>query len=478
MDNYTPRLETLEARNLMTVFKVGPGQEFAEIWKVPWGSLVAGDQVQVYWQAQPYHSKIDINTSGIAIIGMAGPDGQRPIIDGNGAQEDHDAQYFIHDIATEGVITVAPAKFGGYINNVLIQGLELKNANENSFFYDAHGRFNWYWNAAAGVAIYMAADVTVDNCDIHDNDNGIFGKSYGWGGGDLYNVKVTNNHIWGNGMVGSAGRHNTYIEGWYTRYVGNRYGPLRDGATGMNLKDRSVRPVIAFNYLEGGARVLELVDPDDGASDMVDNNPEFGTEWVYGNVLINNGQGRGVVHFGWDQLPEDSQKVLYFYNNTVITENTYPDQWYYTELLKLNKATAYVFDNVVSLYSPTGGWPGFFFLAVTEYGPSTVYYGVNVAPVGAYADDVDVVGIGILNLIFAEAGLVNQAGGDFRLTDDSPAVGKAAGFFDGLLFHSLQSAGLPNVDWQPAFKNGTFSGWVPRHKVDNLGAWENDDLLS
>jgi hypothetical protein len=471
-----PFLETLEDRDLRTaIYGVGPGHQYAELWQVPWGSLARGDQVQVYWQAQPYHSKIGVNTSGISIIGIAGPNGQLPVIDGNRAQENLDAGYWTDEIAAEGVITVAPATYaGGMVSDVLIQGLELKDANENSYFFDAHGKLQWYNNAAAGVAIYRAANVTIDNCNIHDNDNGIFGKSYGYAGWDLYNVVVSANDIWGNGLVGSAGRHNTYIEGWYTLYIGNHYGPLRAGADGMNLKDRSVCPTIAYNYIENGARLLELVDPDDGATDMV-TSPEYGTEWV--NVLVNHGQARGAVHFGFDQVGANTQKVLYFYNNTVITENTYENGtgWYYTELLKLNNATAYVFDNVVSLYSPTGGWPGVFFLAVTEYGPANVVYGVNVVPVGAYVDDIDLTAYGAQNLIFSDAGFVDLAGGDYRLTPDSPAIGIASGLFDGARFVSFADADMPAVTYQYDFADG--GGWLARATVSNLGTWEGDPFV-
>jgi hypothetical protein len=437
---------------------------------VPWDSLSPRDQVQVYWRHQAYHSKIDINTSGIALIGIPGPKGQRPVLDGNGAQENPSATYFTDQIASEGLITVAPAEYGGVVRNVLIQGLELENANQDSSFYDAKANVQWYDDSGAGVALYMAQDVTIRDCAIHDNGNGLFGKSYGWEGADLVNIRVLGNDIWGNGVVGNSHEHNTYIEGWYTLYEANHYGPLREGAGGFGLKDRSVAPVIAFNYFEGGAHLLDLVDPDDGAGDMV-GDPSYGAAWVYGNVLVNpEGGAASLVHFGFDQVYQDSQKTLYFFSNTVVNYNSFPGGRYYTYVLKIDGgATAYVFDNVFASVSPEGAWSGQFYLATYEYGEPTVYVGVNVGP--SWMIPGDGVYLGWQNMILADdPGLVDVLGGDFRLNPDSPAVGAAQGIYLGDGF--VDEVEMPSVDWQYDFSDG--GGWIFRPTTTNLGAWESD----
>jgi hypothetical protein len=453
------------------VYAVGPGQAYADLWQVPWDGLSAGDEVHVYWQPQAYHSKIDINTSGIAIIGISGPNGQRPVLDGNGAQENPSASYYTDDIATEGLITVAPAVWDGVVTDVRIQGLELENANQDSYFYDANGEHQWYQGAGAGVAMYQAQNVTIKDCSIHDNGNGIFGKSNGWEGGDLVNIQVIGNDIWGNGVVGNNHQHNTYIEGWYTLYEFNHYGQLRGGAGGVGLKDRSVAPVIAYNYFEGGAYVLDLVDPDDGASDMV-GDPSFGPEWVYGNVLVNpdGNNTHTIVHFGFDQLDADAQKTLYFYHNTVVNYNSYPDGHYFTYVLKIDGGgTAYVFDNVLASLSPKGEWSGDFYLATYQYDRGTVYAGVNLAP--SWMQPGEDTLFGWQNLILVDdPGFVSALGGDFRLVAGSPGLRAARGIFcaDGF----VDEVGLPSVDYQYNF--AARAGWIGRPAATNLGAWESD----
>jgi hypothetical protein len=468
---YHPHLETLESRVVRTAYSVGPGQAYADLWQVPWDSLSAGDRVKVYWQPEAYHSKIDINTSGLSIIGIPGPDGQLPVLDANGAQENPSAAYFTDQIANEGLITVAPAAYNQVVRNVFIGGLELENANVNNYFFDANGNFQWYNVAGAGVAMYEAQNVRIAGCRIHDNGNGIFGKSFGWSGGDLVNVQVIGNDIFGNGVWHSDHMHNTYIEGWYTVYEYNHYGNLMDGAWGNNLKDRSVAPIIEYNYFEGGAHLLDLVEPEDGASDMV-GDPSFGAEWVYGNVLVNpdGAATSSIVHFGFDNVYEDSQQTLYFYNNTVVNYNSVHTNRYYTYVFKIDgDGTAYVFDNVFASVSLQGDWSGMFYLSWSEWGSPTVFVGTNVGP-SEMLPGRDTY-VGWENMILDDnVGFVDILGGDFRLTTDSPALGVAQGIYCGDGF--VDEVGLPTVDYQYDFVDG--GGWVDRTDTTNLGAWQSD----
>ncbi|HFC52967.1 MAG TPA: hypothetical protein ENJ43_00865, partial [Gammaproteobacteria bacterium] len=78
-----------------TDYPVGPGQSYASISEVPWGELGPGDTVRIHYRPEPYREKIVISTSGseddpIRICGVAGPNGERPVLDGDGAANDPD----------------------------------------------------------------------------------------------------------------------------------------------------------------------------------------------------------------------------------------------------------------------------------------------------------------------------------------------------------------------------------------------------
>lgn len=107
----------------------------------------------------------------------------------------------------------------------------------------------------------------------------------------------------------------------------NRYGPMRSGATGNQLKDRSVGTVVRFNRIEGGAHSMDLVEAEDFPKTALAN-PAYRSTYVYGNHLINGSGSRAIVHYGGDHFgstpggnwgePLFRKGTLYFYNNTVV----------------------------------------------------------------------------------------------------------------------------------------------------------------
>lgn len=73
-----------------TVYEVGPGKKYSLVEKVPWESLVAGDEVQIHWRAQPYHTKWVLCRRGtkekpIVVKGIPSEKGELPVIDGRRA---------------------------------------------------------------------------------------------------------------------------------------------------------------------------------------------------------------------------------------------------------------------------------------------------------------------------------------------------------------------------------------------------------
>src|SRR5690606_6988123 len=72
------------------VYDVGPAQPLAAIGEVPWHLLEPGDEVRIHWRAEPYREKWVIGRSGtaqapIVVRGIPGPNGERPVIRGDGA---------------------------------------------------------------------------------------------------------------------------------------------------------------------------------------------------------------------------------------------------------------------------------------------------------------------------------------------------------------------------------------------------------
>lgn len=309
-----------------TTYEVGDGKSYTSIGAVPWESLNAGDTVLIYWRSTPYKEKWVICRQGtsaapITVRGVAGPSGQFPQIDGNGATTRLALDYWNE---TRGVLKIGGASVPADTTPqyIIIDSLEIFGARPPNTFTDDAGNPGMYDNNAAAVYVEKGQHLTIRNCVLHDCGNGLFiGPNSNPVTGD---VLVERNYIYSNGNVGSAYEHNTYTEAIGITYQYNRFGPLLSGAQGNSLKDRSAGLMVRYNWLEGGNRELDLVDAD--GTPAIVNDPSYHTTFVYGNVIIEPaGDGnKQLTHYGGDSGVTASYRkgTLYFYCNTCVSNRT------------------------------------------------------------------------------------------------------------------------------------------------------------
>ncbi len=336
-----------------TDYHVGPNQALQTISEVPWATLNAGDRIYIHWRSTPYKEKWVINRQGTAvnrieIIGVSGPQGQQPIIDGNGAVTVNGVSFWNEK---RGVIKIGGSNTpaDGLPAYITLENLEVRSGRPPYQFTNDSNQNETYANNAAAIYVEKAANLIIRNCTLHDSGNGLF---IGANGGQTKDILIEKNYIYNNGIVGRIYEHNTYTAAINITYQFNRFGPLRTGADGNNLKDRSAGLVVRYNWIESGNRQLDLVDAED--SQVLVNDPSYNTTHVYGNVLIEpDGAGNSqMVHYGGDSgtISDYRKGTLYFYNNTVISTRTGN-----TTLIRLstNEETAQVFNNI--LYTTASG---------------------------------------------------------------------------------------------------------------------------
>ncbi|MDC8005870.1 T9SS type A sorting domain-containing protein [Aureisphaera galaxeae] len=320
--NYlTPLLFLIAYTLYATDYHIGPGQPLTNISEAPWDALQAGDRIYIHWRDTPYYEKWVINAQGtelnrIEIIGVDGPEGQKPIIDGNGATTPLYLDYWNE---SRGLIKIGGSSIpsDGLPSYITIRNLELKSVRPAYSFTGDNGQTDTYSSNAASVYIEKGQHIIIEDCIIHDSGNGIF---IGANGGDTQDILIANNYIYDNGISGSIFEHNTYTEALGITYEYNRFGPLRAGALGNNLKDRSAGLVVRYNWIESGNRQLDLVD---SGSAALYNHPSYSTTYAYGNILIEpDGAGNSqIAHYGGDSGTQSQYRKgnFYFYNNTVIS---------------------------------------------------------------------------------------------------------------------------------------------------------------
>lgn len=307
---------------IATDYHVGPGQTYTNIGDVPWEGLNPGDNVYIHWRSTNYKEKWVIGRSGTAeapilVSGVAGPEGQLPVIDGQDATTRQALSFWNErrGLLKIGGSSTPSEEIPSYI---IIENLDLRSARPPYTFTNDSGGQETYATNAASFYVEVGQHLTIRNCIIHDSGNGIF---IGANQGRTQDILIEGNYIYDNGIEGRYLEHNTYTSAIGITYQYNFMGPLRAGADGNNLKDRSAGLVVRYNWIENGNRQLDLVDAEN--TSVIVNNPAYRKTYVYGNVLkeADNEGNSQIIHYGGDGDNTSSYRkgTLYLYNNTLIS---------------------------------------------------------------------------------------------------------------------------------------------------------------
>lgn len=308
---------------------------------VPWTSLAPGDVVCVPYRAEPYRAKIYFATRGAAgapirLVGLRGPRGERPIIDGDGATTSRTIKPPPDDRYLEafGVISmitkfVSPAgsPWGWHPGFITITGLKIQHSRPAYKFTDSTGKSRSYAPFSAGIYLNPADDVVIEDCEIADSQLGVFAKTFERTANQLNRsterLTLRGNYIHDNGDTKMMGIHNVYIEGRGCNVIGNTMVHA-GGNVGTNYKSRCGHERIFANRFEGGAQsLLMLINPETGW-DTLGTASDYEPTVVAGNLLVNpfgNGVvGSPLVTFGGDtyEFADRYRTSLIFYANTVL----------------------------------------------------------------------------------------------------------------------------------------------------------------
>lgn len=313
--------------------EVGPGKPYADLNEIPWTTLGPGDRVLIYWKDGGYSQKIFVTTEGTAakpieILGVIDSQQRRPIITGVEARtisvprNNQDLNAYRQYYEPLGLILVDRTRY------VSIKNLEIISAYSDSttarYYYNSAGT-KTSWGNGTGVYILGSSNITVENCIIRDNADGVFiNSNYYNSSNNIFRF----NRIYANGTVSSYLYHNAYTEGDRTSFVGNWFGPLRSGSAGTcGIKSRDSEVIVSGNTVDSTpqsygnvcARLLDFVEKQAFAT-----NQTGVPGYVYGNLLINRGASANPVHFGAEggDINDALYTTLNFYNNTYVYTST------------------------------------------------------------------------------------------------------------------------------------------------------------
>lgn len=311
-----------------TDYEVGPGRPYETLAEVPTETLRGGDTIRVHYRPEPYREKVMLGGRGsedqpIRLCGVPGPGGELPVLDGAGASTRPQSDFPYEGHQARGVLVIGHRNGDPYEEMpgpFVVETIAVTGGRPSNTFADVDGETQSYSEAVGGIFVQRARGVTIRGCDVYGNANGLF---LGTSGGEegTYDVLVEGNAVWGNGTPGSDRQHNVYDEANGIVYQFNYFGPPDPESLGTNVKDRSAGLVFRYNFVEGGAHLLDLVDTQEAKAWHVDL-PAYHETFVYGNVLRSTGLTGSMIHYGGDSEEYELYRkgTLYFFHNTVVAE--------------------------------------------------------------------------------------------------------------------------------------------------------------
>jgi hypothetical protein len=449
-----------DARAQSLTYEVGPGKPYTAIGDVPWESLQPGDTVLIHYRSTPYKEKWVICRQGtaaapITVRGVPGPNGELPVVDGNGATTRLALDYWSEQ---RGVVKIGGASVPADTmpRYITIENLEIRSARPPYTYTGDDGTAQSYVDSASSIYVEKGENVTIRNCVMRDSGNGFFVASSD--AAASRNILVERCSIVDNGITSSIFQHNNYTAAIGMTFQYNYFGPPRAGCPGNNLKDRSAGLVVRYNWIEGGNRQLDLVDGEDSA--LIRSDPSYRATHVYGNVLVETDASgnRQVTHYGGDSGSTANYRkgTLYFYNNTVVSYRT--DR---TTLFRLSTNDERC-DARNNVFYPTAA--GSTVSLVDADGQLVMRHNWLkpgwVATFGTLTGTIDDDGSSIVG---SSPGFANEGGQDFRLAAGSPCVDAGA---------PLLAAVLPSHDVVSQYVKHRSSEPRPRDAALDVGAYE------
>ncbi len=430
------------------VYSVGPGQPYEELGSLPWMTLAPGDTVRIHWRSKPYASKIFLRVSGtpenpIVIRGIPNENGDLPVLSGENATTDPQFIGYFSRQWTEDLglflihrnTRVPPVDEESYKpKHIIFEYLEITGVKPSNTFIDQDGKTRNYNRFSSAIHALEVENLTIRYCKIHDNAQGIFTNTNDGGEGYISrNILIEYNEIWGNGNADDNGiEHNIYTQAAGTIIQFNRMGSLRPGSRGANIKDRSSGTIIRYNWIEGSARLLDLVETEGGWR-IILNEPNYHDVYVYGNIFVNDMTndpfGVNMIHFGFDNDPELAKRgTLYFYHNTIFIKGDKENFWYVKVFDVTDDNDPATTEGRVNLYNNIVHKEGTTQLTLMRDGGTLYFYANNWL-----YEDYDELGYGataeinyIVNPILgSDPGFTDASAGDFTLTRSSPAVDRS-----------------------------------------------------
>ena len=392
-----------------TIIEVGPGKTYEELYDVPETNVAAGTLIKVYYRTEPYRIKAYIEVQAtenahFRIQGIPDNNGNLPIITNENSTHN----------------------WGGgtvneWVDNIGIMVIYGSWGSKPSYIDIVNLHFKIYGSTTSDncIGIWSKIDhLAVKGCVFDNCSNGVFTQA---NNNDMTSISsyslIEGCRFTNCGVQNSYLQHNIYAQGTHALIQFNYIEQQKETAVGSTLKDRAAFTVIRYNYMEGTARTIDLVEPEE-AEIVADEGDNWDDAYVYGNLIVNKRANSGVMfHYGWDDMDNPyayQRKGTYFFaNNTVIMD--FDDDSWNKELFDINKTSTKI--NYVNNILLAKGMHYFFIFRTGETSNEGGTVNFTTSWIKAYASDHN------------NEWQLNETAGDYHMTGETTLLtGNEPGF--------------------------------------------------
>jgi hypothetical protein len=343
-------------------YEVGPSQAYKTIQSVAWEALSDGSTIRIHNEdttgtsPTTYHEYFQIathasRTQPVRVCGVPDSKGNLPVIDASNSTGRSTVSKYAAGYTAVGIGTTGWA--GNYKGDwtgsqyLIVEGIKIQNVKPPYIYTSPAGAAGTAWIAFSScIRLFASIDTVVRGIDAYNCGLGFFADfNSGQGYAAVANTLYEGNHLHNNGISGSYGEHQFYIQGWNEVVQFNIMDEYQSGARGSNFKGRGFPEVVRYNHFgDGAARQLDMVDNEDAshyttfegylgggprsfhslypadtytADQLAAAVEAHHGDYVYGNTFVNT-TAAVPLHYSTDHgfLENDRVGTLWFYNNS------------------------------------------------------------------------------------------------------------------------------------------------------------------
>lgn len=153
---------------LALTIDVGPGKAFADLADIPIAAIQPKTTINLHAKSEPYKSKFGITQSGVQIIGIPGPAGEKPVISGDGART-HAAFPFGTALQSVSILCISG-------DDCKVKGIDFRDCWETDRFTNSAGAQIAYGGGAAAIRVHEASRLTIEDCHFTECIHPVFAK--------------------------------------------------------------------------------------------------------------------------------------------------------------------------------------------------------------------------------------------------------------------------------------------------------------